>query len=124
MGEPVLLSWRARVVKREQDVAKFYDRVMRVRLDPLETEQTNVTVLGEFARDVWNPVDGQVVDCLMKREHNKETLDHNGMCARGIVARKDDEFVMVSCGGLMWLFASAHLAGVLEIEDCITIIIA
>jgi hypothetical protein len=41
--------------------------------------------------------------------------------ARGIVGRKDDENVMVSCGGLLWLFRSDVLAKELEIEDLVTI---
>jgi hypothetical protein len=79
--------------------------------------------LGEFARDLWNPDESSECRVILMRGHEREDLRGKKLCARGIVMRKDKGFVMVSCGGLLWLFSSRKLARIMEIEDRVTILI-
>ena len=108
----MLGEWNVAVVDENAELAKYFDRVARVRF-----ESDSVKIIADVACDLWHPSAPRARLTLWSghREFAGESY-----CARGIVGRKDEGHVMISCGGLLWLVKCNDLAERLEIEDLVT----
>jgi hypothetical protein len=115
---------RVRASRVDDDTAKYFDRVARVRLDPIGSPGAlPESILCEVARELWMPEHGSEWRLTMRAGHTEHDAQNAAYCARGIVGRKDASFVVISCGGLLWLAKSAEWAAATEVEDLVALIV-
>jgi hypothetical protein len=108
-----MISELVRIVRVEDGSEKYFDNVARMRLDG-----AHVSLVADMPKDLA-PCAGRG-HLVISRGHEGAEMDSSILVARGIVGRKDEQFVAVSCGGMIWLVESRALAQTLEIEDLVT----